>query len=101
MNDEQGKQYRAVKQNLSSIQLVIKKDLKEGRVPRQEDIYQFIAISEEMDSLSAPEWGESMAEYMVVLEAFKKAVTYRDSDLLMEKFQKLMDSKVACHKKFR
>ncbi len=101
MNEEQRKQYKAVKQNLSSIQLVIKKDLKEGKVPRQEDINQFVTISEEMQSLGAPEWRESMTSYMNIIEEFKRAAMSEDLQLLTEVFQKLMDSKAACHKLFR
>ncbi len=101
MNAEQRKKYKAVKQKLSSVQLVIKKDLKDGKMPRQKDINQFVAMSEEMDSLNSPEWQESGAEYMKIIEEFKKAAMSENPQLLMDIFQKLMDSKAACHSLFR
>lgn len=101
MNEEQKNQYKAVKQNLSSIQLKIKNDLKAGNFPRLEDTDQFIAITEEMNSLSAIEWSEAMDKFMKLVEEFKETVKSQNQQLLQDTFQKLLDSKASCHKKFR
>ncbi len=101
MNAEQRERYKSVKQNLSLIQLKIKKDLKAGIFPVAEDTDLFISTSEEMKSLSGSEWRESMDNYMHVLAEFQKAINSQNQQAVQENFQRLLDSKVACHKKFR
>lgn len=101
MNKKQQNEFKSVKQRLSKIQLVIKKDLKDDKLPGLEDAEQFIEISAEMDRLCQNEWRMTMDDYMLRLEHFQTAMKGRDLQTIKEAFQGLLDGKVSCHKKFR
>ena len=101
MNKKQQSEFKAIKQRLSTIQLVIKKDIKEGRIPRSEDVDQFIAISGEMNSDCQGEWREAMDDYLEHLAQFRTAVTDRDLQIIETCFKNLLDRKASCHKLFR
>jgi len=101
MNNKQQNEFKTVKQHLSTIQLVIKKDLKDGQLPRVEDADQFTEISDEMDRLCQNEWRTAMDDYMVRLEQFQTAMKGRDLQAIKDAFQRLLDCKASCHKKFR
>lgn len=101
MNKKQLNEFKSVKQRLSKIQLVIKKDLKDGQLPRVEDADQFTEISDEMENLCLYEWRATMDDYMVRLEQFQTAMKGRDLQAIKDTFQSLLDCKASCHKKFR
>jgi len=101
MNKKQQDEFKSVKQRLSTIQLTIKKDLKGGRLPQVKDAEQFTSISDEMDRLCQNEWRPAMDDYMDQLGQFKTAVKSGDLQAIENAFQKLLDDKASCHKKFR
>ena len=101
MNKKQQNEFKSVKQRLSKIQLIIKKDLKDGKLPRVEDADQFAEISEEMERLCQNEWRMTMDDYMLRLEQFQTAMKGRELQAIKEAFQGLLDCKVSCHKNFR
>ncbi|MBW1635092.1 MAG: GAK system XXXCH domain-containing protein [Deltaproteobacteria bacterium] len=101
MNKKQQSEFKAIKQRLSTIQLVIKKDIKEGRIPSSEDTDQFIAISGEMDSSCQDEWREAMDDYLEHLAQFRTAVADSDLQAVETCFKDLLDCKASGHKLFR
>ena len=100
-NKQQQDGFKSVKQRLSAAQLVIKKDLKDGRPPRMGDADQFIAISREMDRLCQHEWRAAMDRYIDQLEQFETALKSGDLQAIEDAFHELIESKNACHKEFR
>ena len=70
MNHKRHNGLKPVKQRLSQIHLVIKKDLK----PLKPDVDLFAAISAEMVHLCQNEWRTAMDEYMDWLEKFEGAM---------------------------
>ena len=70
MNHKRHNGLKPVKQRLSQIHLVIKKDLK----PLKPDVDLFAAISAEMVHLCQNEWRTAMDEYMDWLEKFESAM---------------------------
>ena len=101
INKEQQDEFKSVKQRLSTIQLAIKKDLKDGQLPQVEDIDQFTATSDEMNRLCQDEWRMAMDYYMDRLGLFQTAVKGRDLQAIEDAFQGLLDCKVSCHKEYR
>jgi XXXCH domain-containing protein len=101
MNQQQQNAFKSVKQRLSAIQLVIKKDLKDGQLPRVEDADQFSEISDEMDHLCQKEWRAAMDDYKARLGQFQTAMEGKDLQAIKDAFQRLLDCKASCHKKFR
>lgn len=101
MNEKQQNEFKSVKQRLSKIQLVIKKDLKDGRLPRVADADQFMATSHEMNRICQNEWQATMDDYMERLGQFHAAMKGGDLHTIKDAFQRLIDCKASCHKKFR
>ena len=103
MTTDKGRQdeFTSVKQRLSAIQLVIKKDLKNGRLPRMDDADQFIATSREMDRLCQHDWRAAMDRYIDQLEQFETAMKSGDQQAIEDAFHELIENKNACHKEFR
>ncbi len=101
INKKQQDEFKSVKQRLSTIQLAIKKDLKDGQIPQMEDVDQFTAISDEMDRLCQNEWRTAMDDYMDRLGQFQTVMKGRDLQAIEDAFQGLLGCKVSCHKKFR
>lgn len=100
-DEQRKKQFTDVKQRLSKIQLVIKKDLKEGRVPQAADADLFTAISREMDRLGLDAWRREMDSYMKRVEDFQQAMQKGELQEIDEAFHGLVDCKESCHKAFR
>ena len=100
-NKQQQDEFKSVKQRLSAIQLVIKKDLKEGRLPRVDDLDHFIATSREMDRLCHDEWRVAMDNYIDRLEQFETAMKNGELQAIEDAFHELLDCKNVCHKEFR
>jgi len=100
-NKQQQDEFKSVKQRLSAIQLVIKKDLKDGRLPRVDDVDHFIATSREMDRLCLNEWRVAMDKYNNRLEQFETAIKNGELQAIEDAFHELLDCKNACHKGFR
>ena len=94
-------EFTSVKQRLSAIQLVIKKDLKDGRLPRMDDADQFIAASREMDRLCQNEWRAAMDRYIGQLEQFETAMKNGELQAVENAFHELIESKNTCHIEFR
>ena len=94
-------EFKLIKQRLSAIQLVIKKDLKEGRHPPKDDADRFIEISSEMDRLCENEWRVAMNRYIDRLEEFKIAMKSGDLQVIENTFHELIECKNACHQEFR
>ena len=101
MDKYQLDEFKSVKQSLSAIQLVIKKELKDGRLPRVDDVNRFIATSREMDRLCQNEWRLAMNDYMDQLLQFETAIKNGELHVIEGAFHKLLDSKKACHTRFR
>ena len=101
MNKQQQDEFKSVKQRLSAIQLVIKKDLKENRLPRVDDLDHFIATSREMDRLCQDEWRIAMDKYIDRLEQFETAIKKGELQTIESAFHELLDCKNVCHKEFR
>jgi XXXCH domain-containing protein len=100
-NKKQQDEFKSVKQRLSAIQLVIKKDLKEGRLPMVDDLDHFIATSREMDRLCQSEWRLAMDNYIDRLEQFETAMKKGELPAIEDAFHELLDCKNVCHKEFR
>lgn len=101
INKKQQDEFKSVKQRLSTIQLAIKKDLKDGQLPQVEDVDRFTATSDEMDRLCQNEWRAAMDDYMDRLGQFQIVMKGRDLQAIKDAFQELLDCKVSCHKQFR
>ena len=101
MNKQQQDEFKSVKQRLSAIQLVIKKDLKDGRLPRVDDVDHFIATSREMDCLCLNEWRVAMDKYIDQLKQFETAMKNGEQQAIEDAFHELLERKNACHKGFR
>ena len=101
MDEQRKKQFKDVKQRLSKIQLVIKKDLTDVRIPQAADADDFIAISREMDLLCLDEWRMEMDSYVKRIEQFQVALQKVDLQAIDDAFHELLDCKVSCHKQFR
>ena len=99
--DKQHEAFKSAKQRLSAIPIVIKKDTKNGQIPRLEDVNRFVAESNEMNRLCQTEWRTAMDEYMVRLGNFQAAIKQKERQAIKAAFQRLLDCKVHCHKKFR
>ena len=100
-NKQQQGEFKSVKQRLSAIQLVIKKDLKDGWLPRVDDVDHFIATSREMDRLCLNEWRVAMDKYINRLEQFETAMKNGELQAIEDTFHELLDCKNTCHKGFR
>ena len=100
-NKHQQDDFKSVKQRLSAIQLVIKKDLKDGLLPRVDDADHFIAASREMDRLCQNEWRAAMDSYIDRLEQFETVMKNGELQAIEDAFHDLLDCKNACHKDFR
>ena len=100
-NKQQQDEFKSVKQRLSTIQLTIKKDLKDGCLPRVDDADQFVAISGEFSRLCQNELREAMDKYIDRLEQFETAMKNGEKSEIEDAFQGLLDCKSACHKEFR
>jgi len=74
MDEQRKKQFKDVKQRLSKIQLVRKKDLADGRPPQAADADHFVAVSREMDRLCLDAWRTEMDRYMNRVEQFQEAL---------------------------
>ena len=101
MDKHQLHEFKLVKRRLSAIQRIIKDDLKEGRPPQPKDVIDFVASSEEMNDLCANEWPAAMDAYMDLLEQFQEAASGGSNQHINDRFQKLLESKISCHKAFR
>ena len=100
-NKKQQDEFSRVKLRLSAIQLVIKKDLKDGRLPGTDDANRFIAASREMDQLCQNPWRAAMDSYIDRLKQFETALNSGEFQAVDEAFHELIDCKEACHKEFR
>jgi XXXCH domain-containing protein len=100
-NKQQQEKFKSVKQRLSAIQLVIKKDLKEGRLPVVEDLDHFVETSRQMDRLCQEEWRIAMDKYIDWLEQFETAIKKGELQAIESTFHELLDCKNICHKEFR
>ena len=100
-NKQQQDEFKSVKQRLSAIQLVIKKDLKDGRLPRVDNADHFIATSGEFGRLCQNEWRVAMDNYIDRLEQFETAMKNGKLQEIEGAFHGLLDCKNACHKEFR
>ena len=98
---QQQDEFKSVKQRLSAIQLVIKKDLKDGRLPRVDDLNHFIVTSREMDRLCQNEWRVEMDNYMDRLDQLETAMKNDELQAIENAFHRFLDCKKACHKEFR
>ena len=101
IDKKQQDKFKSVKQRLSTIQLAIKKDLKNSQLPQVDDVEQFTATSDEMDSLCPNELRTPMDDYMDRLGQFQTVMKGRDLQAIEDAFQGLLDCKVSCHKEFR
>ena len=99
--NQQQDEFKSVKQRLSAIQLVIKKDFKDGRLPQMDDVHRFIETSREMDRLCRSQWRASMDSYIDRLESFEKAMDSGELQTIEDAFHELIDRKETCHKEFR
>jgi XXXCH domain-containing protein len=100
-NKKHQDEFKSVKQRLSAIQLVIKRELKDGRLPRVDDVDHFIATSREMERLCQNEWRVAMDNYIDRLEVFGNAINNGELQAIENAFHELLDCKNACHKEFR
>ena len=100
-NEKRKDAFSSLKQRLSAIQLVLKKDFAEGRVPQTEDADKFIAISEEMHRSCQADWRAAMDRYMGWLAQFKTAMRKGERTVIEDAFHELIECKNACHKSFR
>ena len=94
-------EFKLVKRRLSAIQRIIKDDLKEGRLPQPKDVIDFVASSKEMNDFCANEWPAAMSKYMDLLEEFQMATSGGNNQHINDRFKKLLESKISCHKTFR
>lgn len=101
MNQQQQDEFKSVKQRLSAIQLVIKKDLKGGRFPRVDDVDHFIATYREMDRLCLNEWRVAIDKYIDRIKPFEIAMKNGELQAIDDAFHELLECKNACHKGFR
>ncbi len=100
-SDHQQDEFKSVKQRLSAIQLAIKKELKNGRLPRTDDVKRFIATSAEMDQLCEVSWRAAMDSYIDRLKQLETAINSGELQAIDDAFHELIDRKEACHKQFR
>lgn len=100
-NKQQQEEFKSVKQRLSAIQLIIKKDLKQSRLPREDDLDHFIETSREMDRLCQDEWRVAMDNYVDRLEQFETTIKKGELQTIENAFHELLDCKNVCHKEFR
>ena len=98
---KQHDEFKSVKQRLSAVQLVIKKHLKSGQLPRGDDAELFIATSREMDRLCEKPWRAEMDNYMDRLAEFETAMKQNDLQAVDHVFHELIGCKNGCHKEFR
>jgi len=101
MDEHQQHEFKIVKRRLSAIQTTIKNDLHEGRHPQSRDVADFVAASREMENRCMGEWRAAMSAYMERLEQFQADVARGHIQDVSDSFQKLLDSKISCHKAFR
>lgn len=101
MGQRERNQYRALKQELSRVQINIKHSLKADTLPRPEDSARFIRLSQEMHLISDKDWLEAMERYAMLLEKFSQAVESGNLHAVQDSFRQLLECKASCHKQFR
>ena len=99
--DERTDRFRSIKQRLSAVQQNINISLKADKLPADEVCNQFLELSVEFHRLSANEWATETARHINLVKVFIEATRIKNQQLAEETFEKLLDGKVSCHKRFR
>ena len=92
---------KAVKTRLSHPFKELQRLIREGSVPDQETVQDFVENSLLFAKLVKPEWQELMAEYLAHVDKLQQAVAGGQLEAMHQELQALLDRMSVCHREFK
>jgi XXXCH domain-containing protein len=92
---------KAVKTRLSQPFKELQRLIREGIVPDQKTVQDFVENSLLFAKLVKPEWQELMAEYLAHVDKLQQAVAGGQMEAMHQELQALVDRMSACHREFK
>ncbi len=92
---------KAVKTRLSHPFKELQRLIREGSVPDQKTVQDFVENSLLFAKLVKPEWQELMAEYLAHVDKLQQAVAGGQLEAMRQELQALVDRMSACHREFK
>ena len=92
---------KAVKTRLSPPFKELQRQIREGTVPDQKTVQDFVENSLLFAKLVKPEWQELMAEYLAHVDKLQQAVAGGRMEAMQEELQALVDRMMVCHREFK
>ena len=92
---------KAVKARLNVPFKELQRLIKEGSVPDQKTVQDFVENSRLFAKLVRPEWQELMTEYLAHVEKLQQAVAGGRMEAMHQELQALVDRMIVCHREFK
>ena len=92
---------KAVKTRLSHPFKELQRLIREGSVPDQKTVQDFVENSLLFAKLVKPEWQELMAAYLAHVDKLQQAVAGGQLEAMRQELQALVDRMSACHREFK
>ncbi|MCX5893088.1 MAG: GAK system XXXCH domain-containing protein [Deltaproteobacteria bacterium] len=98
---QESRSLKDVKARLSVPFKELQRLIREGIVPDQKTVQDFVEHSRLFAKLAKPEWQELMAEYLAHVEKLQQAVTSGQMEAMQQELQALVDRMIVCHREFK
>ena len=93
--------FKTIKKRLTKEFKALQNAVKEGHIPSDEALGEFVRDSERMAEFAEPEWQEAMHEYMDHLANLKRAVAGNQFEVVEHELRDLRNRWMSCHHDFK
>jgi len=93
--------FKTIKNRLAKEFKALKNAVRDGRIPSEEDLAEFVKDSEKMAEFAEPEWQDAMNEYMDHLANLQRAASAGQLEVVEHELRDLAARWAACHRDFK
>ena len=93
--------FKTIKKRLAKEFKTLQNAVREGSIPSEEDLAEFVKDSERMAEFAEPEWQDAMNEYMDHLANLQRAAAANQLEVVAHELRDLAARWAACHRDFK
>jgi len=93
--------FKTIKKRLAKEFKALQNAARDGNIPPEEDLAEFVKDSERMAEFAEPEWQDAMNEYMDHLANLQRAAAANQLEVVQHELRDLAARWAACHRDFK
>ena len=93
--------FKTIKKRLAKEFKTLQNAVRDGNIPPEKDLAEFVKDSERMAEFAEPEWQDAMNEYMDHLANLQRAAAANQLEVVEHELRDLAARWAACHRDFK